>query len=865
MWPVPDLTRKKAEGSAADRTNFLRNLAEYHAKRSADRTPEPTGAVGAPGGSLFVIQKHAARQLHYDLRLELDGVLLSWAVPKGPSRNPADKHVAIQVEDHPIEYADFEGIIPQGNYGAGAVIVWDRGVWTPLEDPHEGLKKGKLLFDLRGCKLQGRWTLVKIKKSEKDWLFIKERDGYVAEDGLAFPQDSILSGLTVEELGSGTTRRAMLRAELDRLGAPKRPVRPAEVEVMLAEPRESAFSRRGWLFELKYDGYRIIASREDGSALLTTRNGNDATPTFPEVANALSKLPYENLVLDGEVVVQDELGRPSFQMLQQRGRFLRAADARRAASRHPALYYAFDFLAFEEYDLRPLPLVERKRLLRQLLPSTGILRYTDHIDEKGEAFYEAVREMKLEGIVAKKADSKYRAGRSADWQKIRIDHFGVFVIVGYTAPKGGRGGFGALHLAAYAGDELVYAGSVGTGFTTAQLSEIREQLDEHGCAKPRFSKVPPGRGHAWVEPVFVCEVRYKEWTDDGMLRHPVFIAMRPDIDAADCVHPVGEPQGHEPEAATAVAASESAIADSRAAAAGARTEPEVRFTNLDKVFFPEDGCTKGDLIEYYRGVSKWLLPYLQDRPVVLTRFPDGIHGKSFFQKDAPGFTPDWVRTEKLWSEESQRELSHFICDDLPTLLYIANSGTIPLHINSARIGSLETPDWCILDLDPKDAPFSSVIAVALATRELCEEIRLPCFVKTSGSSGLHVLIPLGAQVTHEQSKILGQLLARAIVQRAPDIATVERVVGKRAGKVYVDYLQNGHGKLLAAPFCVRPLPGAPVSMPIAWEDVTEGLDVRGWNIRNAVDHLRRSGDPLRDVLTVRPNLIAALERLARKL
>ena len=840
----------------------MRNLAEYHAKRSADRTPEPAGSVAAPGGHLFVIQKHAARQLHYDLRLELDGVLLSWAVPKGPSRNPADKHVAIQVEDHPVEYADFEGIIPQGNYGAGAVIVWDRGVWTPLEDPVEGLKKGKLLFDLRGCKLQGRWTLVKIKKSEKDWLFIKERDGYVAEAGLEFPQDSILSGLTVEELAEGTTRHALVRAELERLGAPKRSVAAADVEVMLAEPRDAAFTRKGWIFELKYDGYRMVAARQNGDAVLITRNGNDATPTFPEVTNALAKLPYENIILDGEVVVQDEQGRPSFQMLQQRGRFLRPADARRAAGEYPALLYAFDLLAFEDYDLRPLPLTERKRLLKELLPRAGILRYTDHIEEKGAAFYDAVREMKLEGIVAKKADSKYRAGRSADWQKIRIDSFGVFVIVGYTEARGTRGGFGALHLAGYDGDQLVYAGGVGTGFTTAQLSEIREQLDEYKCAKPPFTmarrpdgsagpKLPPGRGHTWVEPKLVCEVRYKEWTDEGLLRHPVFMAMRPEIDPAECVHPASEVPDHEPEAAS-VPTTKS-------------VDAEVKFSNLDKVFFPENAYTKGDLIEYYRGISEWLLPYLKDRPVVLTRFPDGIHGKSFFQKDAPGFTPEWVRTEKMWSEDSQRELSHFICDDLPTLLYIANSGTIPLHINASRVGSLETPDWCSLDLDPKEAPFSSVIAVAQAARGLCDEIGLPAFIKTSGSSGLHVLVPLGAQVTHDQSKMLGGLLARAIVQRVPTIATVERVIGKRAGKVYVDYLQNGNGKLLAAPFCVRPLPGAPVSMPISWDEVKEGLDVRGFTIKNAADRMRQTGDPLRDVLNVRPNLLGALEKLSKQL
>ena len=872
-------------------------LEEYRRKRSADRTPEPFGGEGEGSGCSFVVQKHAARQLHYDFRLEHEGVLLSWAVPKGASRNPADKHVAIHVEDHPIEYADFEGIIPEGNYGAGAVIVWDRGVYVPLEDIAAGIAKGKLLFELRGHKLKGRWTLVKIKKSEKDWLLIKERDGHiVSENGTDFPQGSVLSGLTVEQLGAGYDPAEAIRAELTRLKCPRGTIDVADLDVMLAESRDKPFTRDGWLFELKYDGYRIVADREFDVAQLFTRNHNDATATFPEIAYAVSRLPFERLVLDGEAVVLDQTGRPSFQLLQQRGRFLRPIDARRAATRLPAVYYAFDLLAFEEFDLRSLPLIERKRILQMVLPEAGTLRPTEHIETRGVDFYEAVRQLGLEGIVAKKADSKYRAGRSSDWLKLRIDRTGDFVIVGYSPPKNSRTGFGALHLGAYRDGELHYAGSVGTGFTLRQLSSIQEMLDQHRRAKKSFTGDPPGKGHTWIEPLFVCEVRYKEWTFDNYLRHPVFLRLRDDKPASECIDDRdnsylgdgdgdgdnnglgdgdnnslgdGDGDGEELQGNGADERSSSSLPSPSPSPSPDSVPPspsrKIRFTNPDKVFFPEHGYTKSDLIEYYRAIGPWLLPWLKDRPVVLTRYPDGIGGKSFFQKDAPGFTPEWVRTVSMWSEESQREISHFVCDDEDTLLYLANSGTIPLHVWSSRASSLNQPDWCILDLDPKDAPFSSVIEAARVTHALCEGIGLPAYLKTSGSSGLHVLVPLGGQVTHEQSRVLAELLARAVVAEASAITTVERVVSKRQGRVYVDYLQNGYGKLLVSPFCVRPLPGAPVSMPLAWDDLTDDLDIRDFTIANAPGRMRAHGDPNAELLQVRPDLLGALGRLQQRL
>ncbi len=834
---------------AADR------LAPYRTKRSVERTPEPAGTVAPAhaGGGLFVVHKHAATRLHYDLRLEMHGVLVSWAVPRGPSANPVDKRLAVHVEDHPLEYGDFEGKIPEGNYGAGAVIVWDRGRWVPLEDPETGLTRGKLLFELRGYKLRGRWTLVKIKKGVKEWLLIKERDGLVQADGDAFPQGSVLSGLTVEELRDGLSPAAPVVAELTRLGAPRRALRVRDVELMLAETREKAFSRPGWLFELKYDGYRLLAARDHATGLLLSRNGNDLTGTFPEVARAVEALPYEGLVLDGEVVVLEDDGRPSFDRLQKRGRLTGTPEIRRAAVEHPATFFAFDLLAFEGFDLRSLPLAERKALLRRALPAAGALRYSDHVEERGEDFYRGILDLRLEGMMAKKADSAYRGGRSASWLKIRADQTDDFVVVGYSAPRGSRAGFGSLHLATHVDGELVYAGSAGSGFTAKQLEAFTAALETVRRPGPACrGPLPAARDITWVEPRLVVEVRYKEWTADGLLRHPVFLRWRDDKKPQECVRRGKGEKGKGKGPAADVPIPHSPFPIPR----------EVQFTNLDKVFWPDEGYTKGDLIAYYRAVAPWLLPFLKDRPVVMTRFPDGITGKQFFQKDAPGFAPDWLRRERMWSEDTQREISYFVCDDEASLLYVANLGTIPLHVWGSRVGSLERPDWCIIDLDPKEAPFADVITLARAVHRLCEDIGLPSFPKTSGSSGLHVLVPLGRQVTFEQCRTLAQLLAQAVAAEHPGIATLARNPARREGKVYLDFLQNGHGRLLVAPFSARPLPGAPASAPLRWAEVKPGLDPRQFTIANLPARMRRlKADPLAPVLELTPDLAGALGRL----
>jgi bifunctional non-homologous end joining protein LigD len=890
-----------------------RRLETYRAKRSAESTPEPFGTPSVERPRLFVIQKHAATRLHYDFRLEWGGTLWSWAIPNGPSYDPKEKRLAVQVEDHPVEYADFEGIIPKDNYGAGAVIVWDRGTWTPHEDPDTGLASGKLHFDLHGYKMHGEWILVRTQRSPKDWLFFKKSDAYsTANATKTLDERSILSGMTLEELRDGSTRAPAVRALLEKHGAPRRRVDPDKLKPMLAETADAPFSASGWIFELKYDGYRLLASRnDDGTAKLAYRSGLDATWLFPELARAVAALPYSGVVLDGELVVLNEQGRPEFQRLQKRARLRRRPEIERATVESPVTLFVFDLLAFEDFDLRGLPLVERKAVLRELLPASGPLRYSDHVEERGKEMFEQVRNLGLEGVLAKKADSTYQMRRSPHWLKVVADRNGDFAIVGFTDPQGARAGLGALHLAAMEGQSLAYCGSVGTGFDDSMLEELRATLEPLCVAKPPCTgEVPKTRGNHWVRPKLVAEVRYKTFTDDRHLRHPVFVRLRDDKRPEDCVHPLArdmpevEAQGsdgsdgstdekagesgrrqataargaHAPAAKSGPPAKSvppTKSAPSTKSAAGPPTKPaagppeperEVHFTRPEKIFWPAEKYTKGDLIEYYRAISPWLLPYLRDRPLVVTRYPDGIEGKSFYQKNAPDFVPDWIRRERIWSEHSEREIEYFVCDDVETLLYIANMGTIPLHIWSSRATRIQHPDWCILDLDPKGAPFANVVRLALVLGELCEEIGLPAYVKTSGSTGLHVLVPLGGMCTYEQSRQLAGLLVRLVNQENPDISTIARALGARRGKVYLDWLQNRHGQLLAAPFCVRPLPGAPVSAPLRWKEVGPKLEIGQFTIRTVLERMRRmKEDPMLPVLTDRPDLVGALGRLAGRL
>jgi bifunctional non-homologous end joining protein LigD len=825
-------------------------LHEYRRKRDPGRTPEPFGGRRGPGGRLFVIQKHAARRLHYDLRLEIDGTLKSWAVPKGPSLRAEEKRLAVHVEDHPVEYADFEGVIPPGNYGAGEVIVWDRGWYRPLktDDLAAQLERGRLDIELFGVKLRGAWTLARMSGKDRDWLLLKEADAFAAdaEPTERWPE-SILSGLTVEELRASPQRLADLRARLARLRAPAGDVAPTGEAVMLAGSRERPFSSADWLYEIKYDGVRVLAGRAGDAVELYGRKGQSFTARYPEIVRALRTLPLPRFLLDGEIVAFDEDGRPSFQRLQERMHLAHPIEIERARATVPVTGVFFDALALDGRDVRGLPLDERKACLALVVPARGVVRYGDHVVGRGEAFYDACAAQRLEGIVAKRIASRYAGGRSRDWLKIKCERRQEFVIGGWTDPQGARGHFGALHLGLYEGDRLVYVSKVGTGFDDAALRRLMDALRPLARATSPFDAgTPTGRGHHWVEPRLVCEVRFTEWTSDGGIRHPAFLGLRDDKRPEECRRePLGEGlEEHAPPPAPT-------------------DPPRVTISNPRKVFWPEEGYTKAELVAYYEAVSPWLLPYLRDRPLVLTRYPDGITGKSFYQKDAPDFVPSWVRTERVWAKEVEREISYFVVDDVETLRYVVNLGAIPLHLWGSRAGSLERPDWLILDLDPKGAPFTDVVKVARVLRKLLDTLELPSYVKTSGATGLHILLPLGARYTYEETRTFARLLATLGVEAEPEISTIVRPVRDRAGKVYIDYLQNGHGQTIVAPFSVRPLPGAPVSCPLRWDEVTARLDPARFTIATMPARLAKLGDPLEPVLREALDIAAALTRVER--
>lgn len=840
------------------RMSAPRSLDPYRRKRDPGRTREPFAASGrAPAGAQrFVVQQHAARRLHWDLRLEIDGVLVSWAIPRGPSTDVEQRRLAVQTEDHPLEYQGFEGIIPSGNYGAGAMIVWDAGRYELADglEPGAALGAGKLDLVMHGHKLRGRWALIRTKGGDgRQWLFFKKADAAAggAEPVEAMPQ-SVLSGLTVSELRDGVQRQAELAAMAAAAGAPRAAVGGKALAPMLAETRGEPFSRAGWIFELKYDGVRTCIWRQNGSApRLRARSGRDVTHEFPEIAAAAAHLPADDFAIDGEVIALDERGAGSFERLQARLGLANPWDVARTAAAVPVQVFAFDLLAVAGRDLRGLPLSTRKAILRRLVPARGVIRYADHVEEAGEAFFAAAAAHEVEGIVAKRADSGYCSGRrSRDWVKIKRPREACFAVVGYVPGKGSRAPLGALMLGWWRDGGLVHAGNVGSGLSESLIGELLASLRADRRPAPAFAAGadPLPRGAVFVAPRLVVEVRYADVTERGMLRQPILRRLRPELSVGDCAHAPAA-------AADAAARPEPAVAPSSAEPPPPRFVP----SNLTKVFWPADGYTKGDLLAYYEAIWPAMEPYLRDRPVVLTRYPDGIDGKSFFQKNAPEFVPDWVPTCRIEDTE------YFLCNERDALLYVINMGCIPVHVWSARRGTIERPDWSIIDLDPKGAPRRDVVAVARRIHSLLEPLGAPHFIKTSGQEGLHVLIPLGGALTHDQSKSFAEVIARLVVADLPEIATVARPLGGRGGKVYVDFLQNGFGKTIVAPFSVRPRPAAPVSTPLEWREVSARLDPARHTIATVPARVAKRGDPLRGVLGAGADIAAVLAALQERL
>jgi bifunctional non-homologous end joining protein LigD len=864
------------------------SLSKYRRKRSAAHTPEPFGReVSGPSpanSGTFVIQKHAARRLHYDFRLEMEGVLRSWAVPKGPSMNPADKHLAVAVEDHPLEYGDFEGVIPPGNYGAGSVIVWDRGVYEVIDpvggDAAEAVRNGKLDIGMHGFKLNGAFTLVRTggrrnadPKDKQNWLLIKKRDQYATTDDIleAHPR-SVLSGLTIEELADAPAAERKIADNLARKDLPKlgKKLTWSDFPLTLAKTTAEPFDNDKWLFEIKYDGVRVLAIREGENTHLYARSGTEITNRYPEVVLALNSIALDRFVLDGEIVAPDERGRPSFQLLQRRMHVNDARSIARLGVAVPVSYYVFDLLGFDSFDTRTLPLEERKRLLGEIIHSEGPVRYCDHVIARGIDFYAAISEHDLEGVVAKLRDAPYRGTRTGDWLKIKRPLTREFVIGGYSDPDGTRTHFGALLLGQYEADgSLRYTDKVGTGFNRDKLRKIYAMLEkraqpESPFRKPAAGEPTPERSAHFVRPELVCRVRLTEWTDSGGIRQPSFLGLVENADPRECKYggpgaivELPEDAGYE-----IAAPAESSPKERGKLVTPAAAEPKATVTNPEKIFWPKDGYTKGDLVAYYRAISKWMLPYLKDRPVMLTRYPDGIEGKMFYQKDAPAFAPQWIRTEKIYSEDSQREISYFILDSEEALAYVANLAAITIHIWSSRITHLERPDWLLFDIDPKGTTTRCAVEVAREVADVLHEVGLEPCLKTSGQMGLHVVVGLAPKYTYDQAKMFSELVAQVVVSRIPRIATINRNPRTRNGRVYIDYLQLGHGKTIAAPFSVRPMPGAPVSAPMTWKELKPSLDPGIYNIETVPPRMSRmKRDPFRDAIEQHASLEQALPHL----
>src|ERR1700691_6116119 len=634
------------------------SLTKYRQKRSAENTPEPFGSeVPTPSpttSGTFVVQKHAARRLHYDFRLEMEGVLRSWAVPKGPSMNPADKHLAVAVEDHPLEYGDFEGVIPPGNYGAGSVIVWDRGVYDVIDPPGDAadaVRKRKIDINLHGFKLNGAFTLVRTggrrnadPKDEKNWLLIKKRDQYATTQDVfeAHPR-SVLSGLTIEELADAPAAERKLADSLSRKHLPElsSKLKYSDFPLTLAKTVDDPFDNDKWLFEIKYDGGRVLAIREGENTHLYARKGTDITNRYPEVVLALNSIALDRFVLDGEVVAQDEHGRPSFQLLQRRMHVNDARQIARLSLAVPVSYYVFDLLGFDRFDTRTLPLEERKRLLSELIHSEGPVRYCDHVIGRGKDFYAAISEHELEGVVAKLRDSPYRGTRTGDWLKIKRPLNELFVIGGYSDPDRTRTHFGGRLLGQdESGAALRYTDKVGTGFNRDTLRKIHAMLEDRAQASSPFRKPAPGepspeKNAHFVRPELVCKVRFTEWTDSGGIRQPSFQGLADDADPRECLYGGPGAQGPDPADAANDEAFDAELNGGAQVkgrkgrgkdAAPSAVEPKASVINPKKIFWPQDGYTKGDFVAYYPAISKWMLPYLKDRPVMLTRHPDGIEG-----------------------------------------------------------------------------------------------------------------------------------------------------------------------------------------------------------------------------------------------
>ena len=919
-------------------------LEKYREKRDFSKTPEPApgSAPAAEGPLMFVVQKHAATRLHYDFRLEINGALASWPVPKGPSYNPKDKRLAVMVEDHPLDYASFEGIIPKGEYGAGQVIVWDAGSYSPDEDgmlsfdDHEeanrrmsdGLANGKLSILLRGHKLKGSWTLVKISNSEKDWLLIKHKDRFAdAERDVALEDRSIVSGLTIEDLKAGRLpdrrRRPLMAKPADVPGA-VRAAMPSSVSPMHATLTEHAFSAPDWLFEPKLDGVRAIAFIDRAKIQLRSRRGLDSTRQYADIAQELAEQVEPQMVLDGEIVAFDETGVPSFQKLQGRMNLQRAEDIRKAVQQVPVVYYVFDLLYATGYDLRGARLSDRKELLGLVLLPTDRVLPVQAFDEDGVTAFEAARDLGLEGVIAKRRDSTYESGkRSRSWLKVKATQEQEFVIGGYTGGEGSRSDtFGSLLLGYYDGegkDGLRYVGHVGTGFDDRRLIDLKSRLESLRTDANPFSdevrrgSMVFGRPRSvpvhWVKPELIAQVKFVQWTDEGYLRAPSFLGLTDDkapleVRREEVAPP---PKGSETQPnreIVSVQQIEEVLEqlDRKADKLLLKVDGhKIPLNNLDKEFWPplegRRALTKRDLLVYLARVSPVLLPHMRNRPITLTRYPNGIAGGHFYQKHWEPKLPEFVSTVELYSEQYHEDQDYLICNNLPTLLWLGQLADIELHTWYSRVnpepdghhlpasytGSarnfdrslLNYPDFIVFDLDPyiysgqeargaepelNRAAFLKTCDVALWLKEVLDSLSLSSFVKTTGKTGLHVYVPVLRQFDYETVRSFAESIGRFLMQSHRKDITMDWSVEKRTGKIFFDHNQNTKGKTLASIYSPRPSPSAAVSMPLRWDELRL-IYPTNFTILTAYDRIEKTGDLWANILDQKHDLAGLLGAL----
>lgn len=848
----------------------------YRKKRNFGETPEPSSGKEKSSAKLtFVVQRHDASHLHYDFRLEMDGVLKSWAVPKGPSMKAGERRLAVHVEDHPLAYGKFYGEIPEGNYGAGIVEIWDNGTYAPLEpEPSKSAEKlllhqyykGDLKFVLKGKYLKGAFALVRMNDgTDKNWLLIKKSDEHavksynIASIDPVKPFTKKKAPKSKEKNKASEKKESKVSPDQETDAEPELPKTAIEKawerlkKPMLATLASKHEDNPDWMYEPKYDGYRAVTKINKGKAEIVSRNGNPFNRQYQPLVPELEKFE-DDLILDGEIVIEDKNGISNFQLLQN------YTTTKKGVLR----YYVFDILYLNGYPVTELPFTQRRELLEAVFAKVKLtnIQPSPIVREDGKELMERLTKLGYEGIIAKESNSPYFPGmRSNSWLKLKNQQSLEAIICGYTAPQNSRKFFGSLILGTHDKGKLVYIGNCGTGFTEATLKELHQQFEQLKISKSPFDVTPKMSGQkgkpTWIKPELVCNVSFANWTADKHLRVPVFMGLRTDKNQAEVMKdndtkatvkrvkkPASEKKYEENDIELSI------------------NGKKLKLTNRNKVYFPESGTTKGEIIDYYRKISKWILPYLKNRPESLNRHPNGITKPGFYQKDMDtDQIPEWVRTEKQYSKSNEEYLDYLICDNEATLVYMANLGCIEINPWHSTFDRPDDPDYMIMDLDPGEIGFKEVVRTALKIRDVCTEIGIETFCKTSGATGLHVYIPLKKRYTYDEIKLFGELLATAVQQQLPDTTSIERTVSKRRDKIYIDFLQNRKGQTIAAAYSVRPKPGATVSTPLEWVEVNERLDPKEFTIYTIFDRLKEKGDLWKGVLGKGADIGKALGKL----